>query len=114
MGDPGISEGLSLVIDGIKGDVLGGMDQLQAGISGSVIPGFEEMNKGVKEELQPGFTKVSVLLLVIRLVSLVIFLAVGILSGRNRKGKISAAKRFDVTLSDLTGKSRGTVPRLFF
>jgi hypothetical protein len=89
-GVPGVSDGLGLVRDGIQGDVLGGLGKLKDGIAAKVIPGLEEMNVGIQDELQPGFSKVSMLLLAIWLVSLVIFLVVGILIGRGRKAKASA------------------------
>jgi len=56
------------------------------------MPGLEEMNEGIQGELQPGFSKVSVLLLLIWLVSLVVVLVVGILIGRGRKPKASAGQ----------------------
>lgn len=90
--EPGVSEGLGLVIGGIRGDVLDGIAKLKGGITEKVMPGLTEMNEGIKGDLQPGFTKVSLLLTGIWLVSLVIFLVVGILIGRGRKGKVSAGR----------------------
>ena len=88
-GDPGVSDGLGLVIDGIRTDVLGGVDELKSGITEKIMPGLEQMSTGISGELQPGFSKVSTLLLVIWLVSMVVLLVVGIFIGRGRKAKAS-------------------------
>ena len=88
-GDPGVSDGLGLVIDGIRTDVLGGVDELKSGITEKIMPGLEQMSTGISGELQPGFSKVSTLLLVIWLVSMVVLLVVGIFIGRGRKAKVS-------------------------
>lgn len=90
VGEPGVSEGLGQVLGGIRGDVLGGVNQLQEGVAASVIPGLEEMHTGIQGELQPGFTTVSWLLLAIWLVSVLLFLAIGILIGRARRAKADA------------------------
>lgn len=89
-GDPGVSDGLGLVITGIRTDVLGGIGELKGGIVKKIIPGLEKMISGITGELQPGFTKVSLLLLAAWLVSVLVFLGVGILIGRAVKAKASA------------------------
>ncbi|NLA10580.1 MAG: hypothetical protein GX883_00440 [Firmicutes bacterium] len=89
-GDPGVSDGLGLVISGIRTDVLGGIGELKGGIVTKIIPGLEQMITGITGELQPGFNKVSLLLLAIWLVSMVVFLVVGILIGRSVRAKASS------------------------
>ncbi|NLA27289.1 MAG: hypothetical protein GX878_07840, partial [Firmicutes bacterium] len=64
--------------------------ELRGGIVEKIMPGLEQMGSGISGELQPGFTKVSMLLLIIWLVSLLIFLVVGLLIGRAGKAKASA------------------------
>ncbi len=91
-GDPGVSDGLGLVIGGIRTDVLGGIGDLKGGITEKIMPGLEQMSSGITDELQPGFTKVSLLLLAIWAVSLIILLVVGILIGRSGKAKASAGR----------------------
>ncbi|HOA36196.1 MAG TPA: hypothetical protein PKL00_08015, partial [Bacillota bacterium] len=91
-GDPGISDGLGLVINGIRTEVLGGIDELKSGIVDKIMPGLEKMGTGISDELQPGFSKVSLLLLAIWLVSLVILLVVGIIIGRAGRAKASAGR----------------------
>jgi len=91
-GDPGVSDAVGLMIDGINTEVQGGIEQLKSGITDQIMPGLEEMNEGIKSEMQPGFSKVSVLLLVIWLASLIVVLVVGILIGRGRKARVSAGQ----------------------
>ncbi len=91
-GDPGVSDGLGLVVGGIRTDVLGGIDELKGGITEKIIPGLEKMGSGITDELQPGFTKVSLLLLGIWAVTMIILLVVGILIGRSGKAKASAGR----------------------
>ena len=89
-GDPGVSDGLGLVISGIRTDVLDGIGELKGGIVRKIIPGLEKMITGITGELQPGFSKVSLLLLAIWLVSIAVFLVVGILIGRSARAKASS------------------------
>lgn len=89
-GDPGVSDALGLVTGAIRTDVLDGIGKLKLGIVEKILPGLQEMGTGIEEQLQPGFSKVSMLLLVIWLVSLVVLLVVGILIGRARKRKASS------------------------
>ena len=70
--------------------MLGGIDELKGGIVEKIMPGLEEMSSGISGELQPGFTQVSWLLLGIWLVSLIVFLVVGILIGRARRARASS------------------------
>ena len=82
-----VSEGLGSLEEGIRGPILEGINTIKGNVSDKVIPGLEKMDAGIGGELQPGFTKVSVLLLVIWLVTLAVFLVVGLLIGRAGKAK---------------------------
>ncbi|HQD05385.1 MAG TPA: hypothetical protein PKX19_01185, partial [Bacillota bacterium] len=95
-GDPGISDGLGLVIDGIYTGVLDGIESLKSGIVDKIMPGLEQIGTGISDELQPGFNKVSLLLLVIWLVSMAILLVVGFFIGRAGWAKSSAGSSSSV------------------
>ncbi|MEW5785774.1 MAG: hypothetical protein AB1767_12010 [Bacillota bacterium] len=83
--EPGVSEGLGLAETAVRTDVLGGIAQLKGGITEKILPGLTAMNAGISDQLQPGFSKVSMLLGLIWLVTLVIVLVVGLLVGRAKK-----------------------------
>ena len=70
---------------------MGGINELSAGVTGLILPGLNDMHEGIQGELQPGFSKVSLLLLIIWLATLVVFLIIGLLIGRATK-KASAGR----------------------
>ena len=65
--DPGVADGLGMVLEGLDEEAIPGIREMHAGTTEQAMPGLDEATTGIRGEMQPGIAQLSTLVTVLLL-----------------------------------------------